>query len=247
MRHWITVTILIGILGAASACGDDPPTPTAPTTTPTIPTTPTTTTPAAPTVESLALRAPSWFVDSYELEIGETVQVTAHAEYSDGSTEVVTDEATWVSSNDHVAMVVNGLITGRNLGGANVRATFEDITVATPGFRVIRGAYVSVRNVRMEESSRSYYRVKGTVINSGSEDFTGFLEMYARFYDSSGLLLSDDRDYIETGGTFAVDQQRTFDILVSKSDISGWSYYTLAFLDGNDQEVACGGCDEQRR
>ena len=181
------------------------------------------------------------------LEIGESVQMKVRATYSDGEERTVTDEATWTSSNDHVATVVNGLVTGRNVGGFNVRATFGDLTVRSDGFRVERGAHVTVRNVRMEESSRSFYRVKGTVVNTGTKAFTGFLEMHARFYDGSGLLLSDDRDYVETGGTLRVDGQRTFDILIRKSDIGGWSYYTLAFLDGDDEEVACSGCDEQRR
>ena len=236
------VHIAVAVLVFSVACGDNKnPTPTAPTVTPPV------VTPPAATLTDLSLKGPSWFVDDPVLEIGESVNLNLDAEYSDGSTRMVTAEATWTSSNDHVASVRGGVVTARNLGGAHVRAAYQEMTVRSIDFRVERGAHVTVRNVRMERSSSSYDRVKGTVINSGTKAFSGFLEMHARFYSGGGLLLADDRDYVEAGGAFPVDAQRTFDILVRRSDIAGWSYYTLAFLDDNDQEVECAGCDEQRR
>ena len=241
------MTILVTLIAAAVAatCGDSP---TAPTPAPSTPAAPTPApTPTAPIITGLSLTGPSWFVDDPTLEIGGTVQLNLDAEHSDGSTTRVTNRAAWTSSNDHVATVVAGLITGRNLGGANVSAEFEGQRVRSLSFRVERGAHVTVRNVRMEESSRSYYRVKGTVVNTGNKTFNGFLEMHSRFYDGSGLLLADDRDYVEAGGRFPVGGQRTFDILVARSDIEGWSYYTLAFTDDNDEEVACSGCSDRRR
>ena len=247
MRVRIAAAVAAAVLVFSVACGDDNnPTPTGPTVTPPVVTPPVVTPPAA-TLTDLALKGPSWFVDDPVLEIGDTVTLQLDAEYSDGSTKRVTDDATWTSSNDHVASVRGGVVTARNLGGAHVRAAYEEMTVQSIDFRVERGAHVTVRNVRMERSSSSFNRVKGTVINSGTKAFSGFLEMHSRFYSGGGLLLADDRDFVETGGAFPVDAQRTFDILVSRSDIAGWSYYTLAFLDDNDQEVECAGCDEQRR
>ena len=243
----VRVAVAVAVAVFSVACGDDDsPTPTGPTVTPPTVTPPTVTPPAA-TLTDLSLLGPTWFVDDPTLELGERVQLNVDAEYSDGTTERVTDEATWTSSNDHVATVVGGLITGRNLGGANVSVEYEGIRARSISFRVERGAHVTVRNVRKERSSSSYDRVKGTVVNTGTMAFSGFLEMHARFYSRSGLLLEDDRDYVEAGGRFPVDGQRTFDILVRTSDIAGWSYYTLAFLDDDDQEVQCSGCAEQRR
>ena len=246
MHRQILTVLLTILIGLATACGnDETPTPTAPTVTP--PTPPVTPPPTSPTLTDLSLLGPTWFVDNPVLEIGETVQLSLEAEYSDGSTESVTEEATWTSSNDHVATVIAGLVTGRNLGGANVRAQFEDLDVRSVSFQVERGAHVTVRNVRKERSSSSFERVKGTVINTGSKSMSGFLEMHARFWSSGGLLLSENRDYVEAGGTFTVDAQRTFDILVRNDDIRGWSYYTLAFTDDDEQQVECSGCDERRR
>lgn len=241
-RHIITVIVTVVVALITAACGDDAPTPTAPTVTPTP-----TVTPDPVTLTGLSMLAPTSFLDNPELTIGASVQFELDAEYSDGTTRRVTNEATWVSSQPTVASVSSGgRVTGLMRGTVSVVGTFEDQNIRSIRFRVERGRHVTVRNVRMESSSSSFYRVKGTVINSGTVSFSGFLEMHARFFDGGGLLLSDDRDYIETGGTFAVDAQRTFDILVRKSDTTGWAYYTVAFIDGADREVACAGCDEQR-
>ena len=123
-----------GLLSAA--CGDDSPTaPTAPTTRP--PVTPPVAPPvAAPTLDDLSLRGPGWFVDDPVIEIGETAQMSLYAEYSDGTENEVTNEATWASSNEHVATVDEGLVTGRNRGGAELRVSFETLRVRW-SFRVI--------------------------------------------------------------------------------------------------------------
>ena len=127
--------MLAGLLGA-SACGDDPSTPTAPTTT--TPPPPTTTTPPPPataTLTDLSLFAPSWFVDDPEIDVGETVELTLEAEYSDGSTEDVTDDAMWSSSNADVATVVDGVITGQSPGTAQAIAEYSGRRVSAE-FRV---------------------------------------------------------------------------------------------------------------
>ncbi|MCY4636529.1 MAG: hypothetical protein OXG04_18830, partial [Acidobacteria bacterium] len=77
---------LLGILR------DDPPTPTQPT-----PVTPPVAPPTTPvvTLTDLALKGPSWFVDDPVLEVGATVELTLDAEYSDGTTDDVTADASW--------------------------------------------------------------------------------------------------------------------------------------------------------
>ena len=248
MRTRIAVAVALSVTVALSvACGDDKsPTPTGPTVTPPVVQPPVVQPPAA-TLTDLSLLGPTWFADDPTLEIGERVQLNLDAEYSDGTTERVTNDATWTSSNNHVATVSGGLIIGQNPGGANVSATYEGIRARSISFRVEQGAQVTVRNVRKERSSRLFERVKGTVVNTGTKAFSGFLEMHARFYSSNGLLLEEARDYVEAGGRFPIDAQRTFDILVRTNDIAGWSYYTLAFLDDDDEEVTCAGCATQRR
>lgn len=95
IHRQILTVLLAGLIGFTTACGDDEsPTPTCPTVTPPAPSAVTPPPPVAPTLTDLSLLGPTWFVDNPVLEIGETVQLNLDAEYSDGSTKRVTEEAT---------------------------------------------------------------------------------------------------------------------------------------------------------
>lgn len=128
-------TIVVGVAVAlfSVSCGDDPPpTPTGPTVV--EPVQPPVTQPSV-TLTDLTLYGPTWFVDDPVLEVGETVQLDLDAEYSDGSTKRVTGEASWTSSNDLVATVAAGLVTGKGAGEASVQARFESLEIES-GFQV---------------------------------------------------------------------------------------------------------------
>ena len=237
------VRIAVAVAVFSVACGDDDsPTPTGPTVTPPTVTPPTVTPPAA-TLTDLSLLGPTWFVDDPTLEIGERVQLNVDAEYSDGTTKRVTDEATWASSNDHVATVVDGLITGRNLGGANVSVEYEGIRARSISFRVERGAHVTVSNVRAEHYGRSYTRVTGTVRNTGSRNISADWEMRVRFYTNGGSLLAEDETYSWETRALPTDDQQVFEVT---AEIRSWGYYTLQLFDGTES-VPCAGCADRRR
>ena len=58
--------------------------------------------------------------------VGDTVQFTATAAFSDGTTQVVTGQATWESSNTAVVTITGGgLATVLALGDADIRATYR--------------------------------------------------------------------------------------------------------------------------
>jgi hypothetical protein len=127
---------LIAVLVVAIGCGDDGPS--SPTPVPPAPVTPPVTMPTpepAVTLDTLSLRGPGWFVDDPVLEVDETVQLNVYAIYSDETEEKVTDDADWRSSNDHVATIVGGLVTGRHAGGAEVQVSYEELEVRS-AFRV---------------------------------------------------------------------------------------------------------------
>ncbi len=60
---------------------------------------------------------------------GQTLQLTATANFSNNTTQNVTTTATWQSSNTGVATVsTGGLATGVAPGSADIRATFQSVT-----------------------------------------------------------------------------------------------------------------------
>lgn len=78
---------------------------------------------------------------SATIEVGNTVNLTATATYSDSTTQNATNNAIWSSNNESVATVDNnGIVTGISTGSATITATYQgvssnpstSITVAAP-------------------------------------------------------------------------------------------------------------------
>jgi uncharacterized protein YjdB len=61
--------------------------------------------------------------------IGQTSQLTAKATLSNGTSQDVTAQATWLSSNTAVATVTTGgLLKALSLGGAQITATYQNMS-----------------------------------------------------------------------------------------------------------------------
>jgi hypothetical protein len=58
--------------------------------------------------------------------VGQTVQLRAVAQLSDGSEQDITSLATWASDNPVVATVSSGLVTAVRSGTARVRASYQN-------------------------------------------------------------------------------------------------------------------------
>ena len=118
-------------IGIAVACGDDSPAPTGPTQV-TLP-------PATRTVvaERFVITGPADFIDNRELEVGQAVQLHADLEMSDDSVRENV-EAEWSSSNTTVATIdSSGLVTARQAGGFDIRATAEGLTARLTGVSAV--------------------------------------------------------------------------------------------------------------
>ena len=64
---------------------------------------------------------------------GQTLQLTATANFSNNTTQNVTTTSAWVSSNLGIATVSSGgLVTGVSGGNADIRATFQNVTGTAP-------------------------------------------------------------------------------------------------------------------
>jgi uncharacterized protein YjdB len=86
------------------------------------------------TVTNAVVTALQILPGTIEAPAGTSGQLTAIAFYSDGTTQEVTDQATWTSTDDAVLFVVPagadaGLATALSAGSATVGATFQGVTV----------------------------------------------------------------------------------------------------------------------
>ena len=123
------IVSVVAVLGLLVACGDD--SPVAPTPPPPPPP------PPVATPQELTVHAPQWFADSLELEVGQEVQLSANITMSDGAIQEGVD-AEWMSSNTVVATIsADGLLTGRQPGGFDLRATAEGLTARVSEIRVV--------------------------------------------------------------------------------------------------------------
>jgi hypothetical protein len=57
------------------------------------------------------------------ITVGATQQFKATGTFQDGSTQDVTSQVTWTSSNTAATITTSGLVTGQNVGGATIVAT----------------------------------------------------------------------------------------------------------------------------
>ncbi|GAB2703174.1 hypothetical protein ACFQWB_01545 [Paenibacillus thermoaerophilus] len=66
------------------------------------------------------------------LRKNEQARIALTATYSDNKTDNVSDKAEWISEDDSVATVVNGVVTGVGAGSTTVQAKYGNQTVAVP-------------------------------------------------------------------------------------------------------------------
>jgi hypothetical protein len=202
MRGWRHIAaVLAAVIGVS--CGGGGSTPITP----------------SPPVSVSSVTVSGWLAP---LTPGQTVQLTATAIFSDGSTRIVTTEATWQSSDSTIALVSPiGLVVAQAGGSADVHATYQNrtgtlaITVSGPeppggppvGLRcgVERWAVKTLSDpdaIRVDIS-----RVQQTTIKSLNERATrcsglpssrAFAEEF-EVYEVTGRVtfvrLEDDRDY----------------------------------------------------
>jgi len=84
---------------------------------------------APPTLKSIAFTGPGGTPPPATLKVGQNVAITATGTYSDGSTQNLSTQVQWSSSNAQVAMVdATGKVTGESPGTATISATLNGVT-----------------------------------------------------------------------------------------------------------------------
>src|SRR5947209_130660 len=85
----------------------------------------TSSTPSAPSTPTLTSVAVSGTTPS----VGSSSQFTATANFSNGTNQSITNQATWQSSSASVATVSSsGLVTATNSGETDIRATYQSLS-----------------------------------------------------------------------------------------------------------------------
>ena len=102
------VVSLLGLVGMSLGCDKSPAGPTPPTA------------PSSATVSSVAVKGSTDFTS-----IGQTVQLTATATFSDGATQNVSATATWQALSAGATVTSGGLVTAVTSGTVTVQATYQ--------------------------------------------------------------------------------------------------------------------------
>ncbi len=110
---WRTVLGLVLLAFLAGACGDDP----------------NTTAPGGPTSQTVTSVTISGTLTI--TNVGLTSQLTATAHLARGTSQDVTADATWTSSNTGIATVSSGMVVANAVGAVTITAGYQNVTGST--------------------------------------------------------------------------------------------------------------------
>jgi hypothetical protein len=140
--------------------------------TPTSTSTPITT--LTPALSSIVITSDA----STNLPVAFTRQFTATGTYADSSTEDITYQVTWISSDTNIATISYGLATGKTEGNTNITATLSGITspiitlmiIPTPMLSSIAVTPTTLDN--LEVGSTQQFTATGTYVEGSTNDIT---------------------------------------------------------------------------
>ncbi|WP_428772489.1 beta strand repeat-containing protein [Vibrio sp.] len=101
---------------------------------------------ASLTVTTATLSSVQVTPGSSSIAKGTTVNFVATAYFSDGTSQDITNQASWTSSNDTVATIsTSGLVTGEDTGNTSIRATYDGTPSNAASLTVTDAQVVSVQ------------------------------------------------------------------------------------------------------
>ena len=108
---------------------------------------------------------------------GTTQQFMATAVFTDGSTQNVSAQTTWSTSNGTVAGIdASGLATGNAVGGATITASYQSLTASTTSFTVTPATLVSLSfnpaHPTVAAGTTTQVTVTGTYSDGTTQDLT---------------------------------------------------------------------------
>jgi len=111
---------------------------------------------------------------------GTSVELKASGDFTDGTTQDITDQVGWTSSNNSIAEVSNaagtqGLVSGNDLGSATIEATLEGIhgfASVTVTSAVLTSITVTPADPTISEGTNIQLMATGHFSDSSTEDLT---------------------------------------------------------------------------
>ncbi len=178
----------------------------------------------SPTITSIALTP-----QNSAVTVGKTLQLSAQATYSDGSTKDITSTAVWAISDSSVATVKAGLISGVKIGVVNVAAGSGSVkstallNVTTKSFNQgsLNGFYAFTLTA---ETSQARFEV-GSIKADGEGNFTGIEDVNAASGVAQAVALTGTYKIMADGrGSLTLNSAglpaRTFHFVLSANSAS---------------------------
>jgi uncharacterized protein YjdB len=157
------------------------------------------------------------------LPLGESQQLTATGNFSDGSTQDLTQSATWSSSASPVAAVTSqGNVTGVGLGSAQVSATFQGITGSASvsvGAPVLLAIMVSAGQLSLPLGESEQFIATGSYSDGSAQDLT-----QSAMWSSSASTIAG----VSAGGSVAAKATGAATISATAGAITGAANVTVA-------------------
>ncbi len=113
---------------------------------------------------------------SLSLQVGDSVQLTAWAGYSDGSRADSSGQVRWLTDDGAVAqLAAGGLLTAAGAGQTTVHAEWNDISSGDVSVKVLQQAQADLRISEVEaESGGGWVTLTATVQNKGTKGASSF-------------------------------------------------------------------------
>jgi hypothetical protein len=145
---------------------------------------------------------------------GETAQLRGVARLTDGTERDVTAEATWTSSQPQIATVEAGVVTGRALGRATIRATYMSRTASLRMVIQPAGTFVLTGNI-IEPGPVNVGMATVTVVG-GSNQVTASSSGFYELFGVSGTvtLRVSKSGYLDQTTTLSVTQDQRLDLQI---------------------------------
>jgi uncharacterized protein YjdB len=175
---------------------------------------------ASVTVAQPALLTITISPNQSSLPLGESEQLTATGNFSDGSTRSLVQSVTWTSSSAAASVSAQGIVTGTSLGIAQVSAVYQGITGSasvTVGAAALLSITVSPSKYSLPAGESTQLSAIGTFSNGTTQSLT-----QSATWSSSSAIAS-----VNGGGAVFANAVGTSTITASAGSVTGSASLTV--------------------